>query len=141
MRYCKNWNALLPSCKRAHRLTLQALPQLVLVNSSRCNKVFFTASNNKGEELWSSDIPVISGVEETPADEMSAILFPNPANQLLMVKAGTLSIDKVNIYNASGQLLLTTRSSKIDVSLLNAGIYYAEVTTSEGLLRNRFIKQ
>ena len=105
------------------------------------NKVFFTASNNKGEELWSSDIPVISGVEETPADEMSAILFPNPANQLLIVKAGTLSIDKVNIYNASGQLLLTTGSSKIDVSLLNAGIYYAEVITSEGLLRNRFIKQ
>lgn len=105
------------------------------------NKVFFTASNNKGEELWSSDIPVISDVAETTADDWSAVVFPNPANYLLTVKAGNLPVETVTIYNTAGQLLQTVNSSTIDISLLNAGMYFAEVTTAKGIVRNRFIKQ
>ncbi len=105
------------------------------------NKVFFTASNNKGEELWSSDIPVISDVAETAADDWSAVVFPNPANNLLTVKAGNLPVETVTIYNTAGQLLQTVNSSTIDISLLNAGMYFAEVTTAKGIVRNRFIKQ
>lgn len=107
-------------------------------------KVEFIA--NKGNNLFIDNIqvgppnalqtPVISAQELT--------VFPNPADEVLTVRSEeNLVIQSITIYGMDGKLLLTQHpiqqqsECSIDVSTLQPGIYWIEVSTSAGIYRQR----
>ncbi len=67
------------------------------------------------------------------------IIFPNPAVNELTIKS-FLMIDKVEIIDARGKLILSEKQKVIDVSSLAKGIYFAKIYTSKGNVVRRFIK-
>ena len=52
-------------------------------------------------------------------------VYPNPVNTILFIK--TESKDEKELYNSICQLLFSTKTNKIDVSLYSKGIYYLKV--------------
>lgn len=62
------------------------------------------------------------------ASEMALALYPNPASDAIEL-IHVLKNQSVNIYDGSGQLVLTTHSNqnKIDISHLQRGFYYVKV--------------
>ncbi len=54
-------------------------------------------------------------------------LSPNPATSQLTINS-SVPIERINIYNTTGQLVLQTKQTAIDVSGLGKGVYVAEVT-------------
>ena len=71
-------------------------------------------------------------------------IFPNPANQILMISAenGTV-IKAVNIYDQVGKMVYTgiPENNSLDISKLKPGIYIVEVVTGQGKIRQKLIIQ
>ena len=67
-------------------------------------------------------------------------VYPNPANQYLYINSDS-SIKKIDIYNSVGNLVLseTNVNEKIDVSILNAGLYIVKVYTNDKVISQKFI--
>lgn len=61
--------------------------------------------------------------EETAVEEAqnSFVVYPNPANNCISVEG--VEFEEAALYNTMGQLVLTSKESKIDVSGLASGLY------------------
>ena len=92
---------------------------------------------------------VVSGL--TSEDEVVFTVYPNPADNLLMVKADGLNTDGCTavIYSTNGnitrQLELTTNNGQlnttIDVVDIPAGVYVLRIVTAAATKTIRFTKQ
>ncbi len=73
----------------------------------------------------------------------NSCVSPNPANDVLKITVPNfVTIEKIFVYNAIGQKVLETESSEIiSVNDLSNGIYQLEVSTSEGKIHKKFIKE
>ena len=63
------------------------------------------------------------GIEEN--DDMTISVYPNPAHDKLFVNA--TNIQRVDLYNISGQLMISSTENEINVSELNPGMYFVRV--------------
>ncbi len=60
-------------------------------------------------------------------------IYPNPASQMLIVEAETLSSLNVSIFDISGRLIDQDRvTNSLDVSRLLPGIYLLQISDSQG---------
>jgi len=75
---------------------------------------------------------------ETTIDSIK--IFPNPVNNVLYI-SGNLQFYNIELYSILGQKLLTkTSSSKIDMSLLNNGVYLLKISNENSTYTARVIK-
>jgi photosystem II stability/assembly factor-like uncharacterized protein len=77
-----------------------------------------------------------------PTLSASMQLYPNPVDHFMMVKTDA-SIQKVVILDVTGKSVMIhqTDAPVLNVKMLNNGIYFAHIYTSEGLAVKKFIKQ
>jgi ELWxxDGT repeat protein len=106
------------------------------------NTLFFQSyDNTNGFELWKLT-PSTVGISES---QIQVSLYPNPANSLITFTASA-PIHQLEIYSLTGQLLHQqtvnqTLSEQIDLNTIDAGVYIAVITTTEGKSSQRIIKQ
>ncbi len=69
-------------------------------------------------------------------------IHPNPVSNELFISSGGITIEKINVYSISGQRIQTFENSSqsIDVSNLAQGMYFLEISTSEGNSVQKFVK-
>lgn len=73
--------------------------------------------------------------------EKQNYIIPNPATDAINIQL-TGMIDKVLIYDMSGQLQMScTNQKRIDISRLNEGLYIAKIFTQRGTVVEKFIKK
>ncbi len=86
-----------------------------------------------GYVLILDDIKIVPSGTVTGIDpvETSVAIYPNPASQMLNVKAEGLQ--KVEMLDMAGRTVLTTSASHISLSGIAAGMYMVRVTTAEGI--------
>jgi len=72
--------------------------------------------------------------------------YPNPANDVLMISTdNNYNLHSVEVYNGLGQQVLyhehlSGHSASLEVSMLDEGVYFATVTTTDGLIvRKKFV--
>ncbi|MBZ0326204.1 MAG: T9SS type A sorting domain-containing protein [Altibacter sp.] len=70
-------------------------------------------------------------------------LYPNPTTDKLFLHSGAIPIEKLSVFDLSGQRILesTNTAHFIDVSNLAKGLYLLEITTPEGKTLQKFIKK
>ena len=74
------------------------------------------------------------------ASMTSLAVYPNPANDLVTIETAA-TIERVEVVSLSGQYVLETNNSTINVSELTAGVYMILVKTNEGVSSTRLIKE
>ena len=67
-------------------------------------------------------------------------LYPNPVKDILFVNTQSQNM-VVKIYSLQGQIIKESSSNSLDVSELNAGLYFAEVNIEGKIFTKRFIKE
>ena len=86
-----------------------------------------------------------TGINDVLSQNDNVILFPNPANNSITIK--TLSQTKddiISLYNIQGQLIqkqLLNTSSEINISNLEKGVYFLNVSNTEKTIVKRFVKE
>ncbi|MFT5970599.1 MAG: hypothetical protein ACI8ZO_001113 [Flavobacteriales bacterium] len=76
-------------------------------------------------------------------NETKISIFPIPATDVLNVVSETAKVERLNIYDATGKLVMSelNPSSQLDVSNFATGIYIAEVSTTDGIAKKQFVKK
>jgi len=78
------------------------------------------------------------GIDEN--DMVEAAAYPNPATDVLNIKAGE-AVASVTVLTLDGKVVSTTEASSVNIAGLTAGIYMYEVTTVTGkVARGNFAK-
>ena len=83
-----------------------------------------------------------SGIEEVKDDEF--VLYPNPAiNKLYLTMNGNVEVMKIELLNATGQLLRTYNGNEreFNVGDLPSGLYFMRIVSTEGVTTKKWIKQ
>ena len=69
------------------------------------------------------------------------VLYPNPANQYVDVRAdGDMVVKGIEVYDMYGKLVRVSETTHIIVSDFADGIYLVRVTTDKGMVTKRFVK-
>ncbi|WP_156831968.1 leucine-rich repeat domain-containing protein [Kaistella palustris] len=81
-------------------------------------------------------------VKDLATEEISSGLavYPNPTTDFLHIKASKINIEKVFIFDISGKLLITAKTTTVDVSHLPAAAYIISVKTDNGIKSFKFLK-
>jgi hypothetical protein len=84
---------------------------------------------------------VVLDTQETGLERFA--VYPNPASDKIHIHGVTSEIETTLIYSVTGKLVYSwvSNSETIDISILNSGIYFLEIITSEGNKQvQKFIK-
>jgi hypothetical protein len=80
------------------------------------------------------------GISETVNYNLDGFIFPNPAQNKISITLN-VAINKIEILNPKGQLIIEQKDNLIDISNLQSGIYFVKVITENGeLFSSKFIK-
>lgn len=102
--------------------------------------LYFGANyDNSGYELWKF-CDASTGISNVI--EFSLNIYPNPASDKLFIETSDLEITEINIYSATGSLVLNEKLShnSVDISRLMTGVYLAEIKSKETSVKRRFVK-
>lgn len=94
------------------------------------------------EEYLYRNTPVVLGVNAFEKKAFS--LYPNPTQELLNFQYENVALETISIFSASGAKVLQVSidsSNSINLSALNKGLYFVEITHSEGTEVHKIIKE
>lgn len=89
---------------------------------------------------YSNDCQYILGVDDELLSKEIKV-FPNPADNSLNIGSENIVIEKIQIYNTLGQLLIETESQSIGVEELQKGLYFIRIYSEKGTAIRRFLKK
>lgn len=95
-----------------------------------------------GFKLYIDDLEMRSQdvTEITTHKKSNVVLYPNPANDIITISSD-LDIESIEILTSTGQIVLSSNTKSVDVNSLNAGVYYAKVSSSDATSVIKFIKK
>lgn len=87
----------------------------------------------------------ISGTPPLSLDEFNlsnVSVYPNPVKDIVNINLpNTINSVEVNMYTITGQLVLSSDKTQIDISKLNAGMYMMQIQSENGSVTKRIIKE
>ncbi len=83
------------------------------------------------------DIPEYQ--QSSKPNSVAANIYPNPASQSIRIESSAGSLDRITIFNARGQEVLTSTSlnGSINVSHLNKGVYFVAIQGNNNEIINK----
>jgi hypothetical protein len=99
-----------------------------------------TCDSKTNHLVKSNYVSSINAISDLTNAENSLKFYPNPVTDILKIDSD-LKIDKIEISDITGRILLNSEVNKIDCSNLANGVYYITITTSKGFFIKKFIKK
>lgn len=108
--------------------------------------VTVTLTNDCGSTTLTKQVTVQgNGVHDLDLDEAALKLYPNPANQSIVVdNESSMHLQEIQVYNVLGQLVATHKATHpngkqvINVSNLANGMYHMRIRFTEGTAERKF---
>jgi hypothetical protein len=84
----------------------------------------------------------ITGINPIGNQEILIHIYPNPATNTLYID-GLTGINTAEVYDISGKLLLSEhdKTNQINIRSLAKGLYFIKLTTEEGSVVRKFVKE
>lgn len=102
---------------------------------------YYLSSNDLGLVKYTIDLRTLTVNEPTIITGKDLTIYPNPVEHELNIKT-TKKINQIEIYSLTGQKILTSTKTNIEVSKLSKGIYILKILTDDGQqLTQKFIKK
>jgi hypothetical protein len=103
-------------------------------------KLVATGTNNNTIVELSGDFVTqsSSGIHEISMQDIS--VYPNPVRNELFIKSEKL-IDKVEILDIAGRIMVATKSTTVNIAHLPKGVYFAKIFISNQNITKKIIKE
>lgn len=92
-----------------------------------------------------SDVTMVSvpcKLDGSENRDFDALIFPNPANDVVIIRLPNDMDFEANLINATGERITHLKNQfTIDVSSLSAGIYFIQIRTAAQTIMQKFVKQ
>jgi len=119
-------------------------PQQIITTDANHALVVFAADINgdakidvlsasSGDDIiaWYENLGTTGNISTYTNTSLDFLVYPTPTKNILHIQSKT-RIEKVEIYNKLGQLMLKTTQDKIDISHLTKGLYLVKVEDVNG---------
>ncbi len=93
-----------------------------------------TEDNMVIDDVWGEEPASVVEVDE---DNLNMVIYPNPASSVINVNVEGNILD-VKVYDVSGRMVMQSQQETLNVSNLTNGLYFMQVTTTEGIETQRF---
>ncbi|MGQ0827765.1 MAG: endo-1,4-beta-xylanase [Bacteroidota bacterium] len=94
--------------------------------------------------IWNT-LTITTAVQSKNNSSASAVIYPNPATNKIVIESNEQKVLDASIYNMLGELVFKTQLNiginEIDVSTFSKGIYVIMVTGEQVLLQQKLIKE
>ena len=111
-----------------------------MINSAT-NMVMATISVGRDPDGFGNFISTANvGIAPQRMVEADIEVYPNPVTDILHIQT-TLQIKEIEITDITGRLLYTTTAKTINCRSFAKGIYFITLTTEEGKVAKKFIKE
>jgi hypothetical protein len=93
--------------------------------------------------VWTDFNPINGNLLGTNSFDLknNSSVYPNPASEIVTIElSNTIQLQKVNFYNALGQMVKTTNTATTTISDLAQGDYFVEIITDKGKTTKKIIK-
>ncbi len=94
-------------------------------------------NNDLGIELYKFNLTT-TGLNQYSNQEIN--IYPNPSNKLINIQLNS-KVNKVEVYDLNGCLVLVGDSAELNIQGLNKGLYMLKVITNEGVYTSRFERE
>ncbi len=86
--------------------------------------------------------PVFIGIEKENQEETKFNIFPNPVSSMLNI-VSTVGPEQIQITDINGRLIKTLSGNckSIDISALEAGVYFIKIFLPDGIQLRKFVKE
>ncbi|WP_432412851.1 DUF7619 domain-containing protein [Rasiella sp. SM2506] len=99
------------------------------------------ASGNDNNCTFNLTIETVLSISEVVLESI-VLLIPNPVSDTLTISiASNFNFIKAEVYSISGQKLMETLATQVDMSDLSTGIYFVTVVTESGSITKKIVKQ
>lgn len=102
-----------------------------------------TEASRGQQDYWVVEIATNVGIENNLLSEKNLIIYPNPVTNNLTIETPQKAI--IEIINIQGQIVkiypTNDTITSFDISALQSGIYFLKLTTAEGSLVKKFVKE
>lgn len=71
---------------------------------------------------------------------VDVVVYPNPTSGIVNINSST-QCERIELADLSGRVIITTKSTKIDMSELPSGIYFVNIYSDNGMITKKVIKQ
>ncbi len=122
---------------KAYVNEVEIIPLSTVINFNDNNIVKVVAADGTVKN-WTINFKNKAEIMEIDAKQCQ--IYPNPAKEILNIEIDA-TIEKCEIYNISGQLILESTQAKMNVGDLKQGIYLVKIMTSNGVCVKQLIKQ
>ena len=68
------------------------------------------------------------------------MVYPNPSNDFINIQLNS-KINKVEVYDLNGCLVLVGDGAEINIQTLNKGMYILKAVTGDGVYNARFVRK
>ena len=109
---------------------------------------YFDGSSWNAESTYNYHFRLITtasatGITPVENAEPSAIVFPNPASDILYVESNSSKIKTIHVINTTGQIVYSNEvnamKTQIEINSLNTGVYFVQVETDKGIKTQKII--
>jgi hypothetical protein len=108
-----------------------------------CSRYDFTSPAHNDVVLYKFDSAgnAIALIGELPK-KIEFIIYPNPATNTIIIEGFTANA-VAEVYNISGKVVLTRKllTPQLDISVLAKGMYFIKLSTKEGSVVRKFVKE
>ncbi len=91
-----------------------------------------TAENGTDQQEWIVEVAFASGLDDPSMNELK--LYPNPVSDKLHISLSLGKVNKVNLYDVTGRLVLSKKPNlqnfDLETSMIIEGVYIVEIFTS-----------
>ena len=119
----------------------------VLVNGTSVGALStYTFTNVTTDQTIYVTFNIVTGIASpTPSEGGDVRIYPNPTTGELRVESGELRVDSIEIFDLFGKTCnvsrVTCNENEMDISFLPAGIYFLRITTENGVIVRKVVKE
>jgi len=88
-----------------------------------------------GPDIGAFEFPSLSSAAQSgiSIDNKDSMIVPNPSNGLFTIELGDKErVEKVSVFDLSGKQVMITYSREVNISDLDSGVYFVNVTCENG---------
>lgn len=124
-----NINAATPSFSMVPSYPFQQ-PERVFFNPYNTSEIWVTSFGNG----MKTGTVTVTGLTEFKNEETGVVVYPNPANEQLTISAGENRIEKIELYDITGRLVMSdTQQSTLNLQATPNGTYIIKVYSLNGI--------
>jgi hypothetical protein len=99
----------------------------------------FAASQNNDKVVWYENLTIL-GVGENSLTHIK--VYPNPAGNKIFIDSGTVSIERIAVYDILGKQLFSKHENvkELDISEFQQGIYFLRIANRSGEIVKKILK-